>query len=245
MNLLKTPSFDLAVYAQGGPSSDKLALVLPGRLDTKDYAHMRSHVDFLASLGFYALSFDPPGTWESPGNISLYTTTNILKAVDEVIAVLGNKPTFLVGHSRGGSNAMLAGTKNPYVTRIAAIMSPAGPTTVELPKDGATVSLSERDLPPGTERTAKKHAFALPISYFEDQAQYTAVEALGTCNKPKLFCYGTEYPLVSRANVMQVYEAAAEPKMLHELHSGHDYRLQPEIIAEVNETIRQFLAEYP
>lgn len=102
--LIKTESFNLAVYQKGSPDSKKLALVLPGRLDTKDYPHMRSHVDFLASKGYLALSFDPPGSWESEGDISLYLTTNYLKAVKELINHFGNKPTLLIGHSRGGKH---------------------------------------------------------------------------------------------------------------------------------------------
>jgi len=44
MDLIKTKDFDLAMYAKGDSSSPKVALVLPGKLDTKDYHHMRSHV---------------------------------------------------------------------------------------------------------------------------------------------------------------------------------------------------------
>src|SRR3972149_11567035 len=123
MERIKTKNFELAVYEKGNEGAAKIALVLPGRLDTKDYVHMRSHVDFLAANGFFALSFDPPGTWESPGGIELYTTTNCLVAVDELIAYFGNKPTLLAGHSRGGTVAMLAGTKNPHVDRFISIFS--------------------------------------------------------------------------------------------------------------------------
>src|SRR3990167_9150866 len=118
--MIKTNSFTLATYQKGNPDSKKLALVLPGKLDTKDYAHMRSHVDFLANLGFFALSFDPPGTWESPGDISLYTTTNYLKAIDELIKHFGNKPTFIMGHSRGASISMMGASRNSKIMAYAA-----------------------------------------------------------------------------------------------------------------------------
>ena len=85
MELIKTKSFELAAYSKGLITSNKLAIVLPGRLDTKDYPNIQGHVEYLAKRGFYALSFDPPGTRESLGDISLYTTTNYVKAVNEVI----------------------------------------------------------------------------------------------------------------------------------------------------------------
>ena len=62
---IHTQSFNLATYIKGDTQSDKFALILPGLLDTKDYLHMTSHVDFLATKGYLALSFDPAGTWES------------------------------------------------------------------------------------------------------------------------------------------------------------------------------------
>ena len=113
--LVKTKNFKLAVYTKGNPNSAKLALVLPGRLDTKDYVHMRSHVNYMASKGYFALSFDPPGTWESPGDITLYTMTNYLKAINELIDHFDNKPTFVMGHSRGASMAILSGLRNFFI----------------------------------------------------------------------------------------------------------------------------------
>src|SRR3990167_8571891 len=126
MKFIKTKSFELAVYARGDEKASRVALVLPGRLDTKDYVHMTSHVDFLAKRGYHALSFDMPGTWESPGNIAEYTTTNYIKAVNELVDYLGNKPTLLLGHSRGGSVAILAGAVNKDVVGIIPIMATYG-----------------------------------------------------------------------------------------------------------------------
>lgn len=135
--LLTTPGFQLAAYIKGDSHSAKLAVVLPGRLDTKDYVHIRSHVDLLSDAGYLALSFDYPGIWESPGGISLYTTTNNLKAIDEIIAYFGDRPALLVGHSNGGTLGMLAGTVNPAVTHFIAVMSgTGGPTKVGMPEPG-------------------------------------------------------------------------------------------------------------
>ena len=245
MNIIKTASYELAIYAQGDPRSAKLAIVTPGRLDSKDYASMRGHVDYLAKRGYYALSFDPPGTWESPGDISLYTTTGTLQATNELIDHFGAKPTLLIGHSRGGANAMLVGVSNEHVTHFVAVLSHAGPTNVDLPKPGEAAVRSHRDLPPGTTRTVKQKDFALPVSYFEDQAKYDATSGLKTCTKPKLFFYGTEDVLVSEASVRQLYSLSAEPKMIQGLKTEHDYRLHPEIIEEVNKTIGEFLDTYP
>lgn len=234
--VIKTKSFDLAIYQRGDKDAEKLILCLPGRLDTKDYAHMRSHVDFFAGKGYLALSFDPPGTWESPGDISLYTTQNYLKAIDELIELYGNRPTVTLGHSRGGSMAMLAGINNPYVTHFVAVMSHYGPS--ERPDVSGDVRISYRDIPPGTEEAEEKKQFNLPMSYFDDLTSYAGLEI---CTKPKLFFLGKHDDMVLPEDVRESYELAAEPKQLYELDSGHDYRYRPEIIKEVEEVAAGFL----
>lgn len=239
--IISTKSFELAIYAKGDVASSKLALILPGRLDTKDYVHMRSLVDHLSQRGYYAVSFDPPGTWESPGDSELYTTTNYLIAINELITYFDNRKTVLIGHSRGGSMAMLAGVRNPYVTHFAAIMSHHGPTTTGTVLPGELPKISTRDLPPGTTRTKERKTFTLSADYFQDQLQYDVLEDLKTCVKPKLFVYGTKDELVSARHVKEMYRVAAEPKRLEVLETEHDYRLHPEVIEQVNQTVAEFL----
>jgi len=242
MKIVKTKSFELAVYEKGDLNSPKFAIVIPGRLDSKDYAHNTSLVDFLASRGYHALSFDPPGTWESPGDIELYTTTNCLQAVNELIELFGNKPTVLLGHSRGGTIAMLAGTKNPHVTHIVPIFSyygaPSDPEEERVENGKVT---SYRDLPPGTEKTKQQKMFALPLNYFKDGAQYDALPGLRTCTKPKLFFYGRQDVMNDPEDVKKSFQESAEPKFIYGVDSEHDYRLNPEIISEINTIIGQFL----
>src|SRR6188472_3031779 len=111
--IIKTKSFELGVYTAGDKDSLKLAILIPGRLDTKDYVNFVSHAKYLSGRGFFVVGFDPPGTWESPGTTDLVTTTNYIKAIDELIEYYGNKPTLLLGHSRGGAAATLASIDNP------------------------------------------------------------------------------------------------------------------------------------
>lgn len=245
MKIIKTKTFELAVYERGDLSSPKLAIVIPGRLDTKDYVHNTSLVDQLASRGYLALSFDPPGTWESPGDIELYTTTNYLKAVDELIEYFGNKPTLLAGHSEGGTIAMLAGPKNPHVTHFIPIFSyygaPSDPSEERI-VDGKVIS--HRDLPPGNMKTKEQKEFGLPLNYFEQGKQYHALTGLKNCAKPKLFFYGVKDDMNDPEDVKKAYEESVEPKMIHALNSDHDYRYHPEIIEEANHIIGKFLDRY-
>ena len=42
----------------------------------------------------------------------------------------------------------------------------------------------------------------------------------------------------------ELYDITSQPKELYELNSGHDYRLHPELIEEVNKVVDDFLRKY-
>jgi pimeloyl-ACP methyl ester carboxylesterase len=239
--IIKTKSFELAVLAKGDENAHKIAILIPGRLDTKDYANFVSHAEYLVACGFYAIAFDPPGTWESPGDISLYTTTNYLKAIDELIARFGSKPTLLLGHSRGGTAAILA-SGNPAVTGIVLVLSnysmPSPPDENAL---RAGFQISHRDLPPGDHETKEQKEFKLPLSYWEDAKQYDPLAVLRSCVKPKLMISSTRDEFSSPQKIQEIYDSVPEPKMLRMIDSAHDYRRHAESIETVNVAIGEFL----
>lgn len=248
MNLIKTKSFELASYTQGNESAQKLALVLPGRLDTKDYPHMKRHVEYLAGRGYLAFSFDPPGTWESPGDIGLYTMTNYLKVINELVEYFGNRPTFVFGHSRGGSMATLAALENRYVTHFVSAMGGysyapgvyAGYPNEEWKSKGYL--LEKRDLPNSSTNEVK--LFNLPYAFLEDSAQYDMLDGLRKCLKPKLFILGTKDTMVKPEVMKRSYDESASPKELFSLDSDHNYRFHPGLIDTVNKVAGKFLDKY-
>ena len=241
--VIKIPSFKLAIYAKGNPNAEKLALVLPGRLDTKDYVHMTSHVDYLAQQGFYAVSFDAPFSWESRGDIKNYTTTNYIKAVNELIEYFGNKPTLLVGHSRGGAVSILAGANNKNVIGIVPIMAtygaPSSPSGEDLE---AGVHTSFRDLPPGDKKTNEQKKFVLPLSYFEDGQKYNPAEVLKSFTGPKLLICASKDIFSTPARVKEVFDSLSGSKQFLELGTEHDYRYHPDMVEAVNTAIGKFIS---
>ncbi len=247
MSIIKTKSFNLAIYSRGHSSANKFALVLPGKLGTKDYPHMHSHVEYLAKKGFLALTFDPPGTWESPGDISLYTMTNYILAANELIELYGNKPTFIMGHSFGGAIALYVGLTNSSVTHFAQVMSGISYKTgghgekADKEWQATGYRLSTRDMPINTNKTRE---FRLPFSFEEDRINFDMTEQLKKATKPKLFILGKDDQLVKPSEVKSNYKLAAKPKELFELEYGHDYRRNEKMINLVNKAIGNFLEKY-
>lgn len=245
INRVKTKSFNLAVFARGNENAKKFALFIPGRLDTKDYANFISHVEYLAKHGFLAVAFDPPGTWGSSGKNEEYTTTNYMKSINELIEFFGNRPTLLVGHSRGASVAMLTSMFNSTIIGVVLIMANYGaPTPPNEQAKQRGFDISYRDLPPGTSKTDEQKKFLLPISYWEDGGRYNPLQALKKCTKPKLLIYGTNDEFTSPEEVKHIYENIPEPKMLIEIKSKHDYRYDSKAIERVNEAIGKFLQKF-
>lgn len=244
---IQTESFSLATISAGDENAEKFALVIPGRLDTKDYAHMQAHVEHLASLGYFAVSFDPPGTWESVWDMDLYSVTNYQKAIDEVIEYYGNRPTLIVGHSRGGAMAILAAARNEHITRLITVMSRATGQD-DIPEWRERGYIDEyRDIPPGRVRTPKddKIYIKFPYSFHADSMQYNVFETLTTLTKPKLMFSGKQDTTTPPKVIEAAYEQAAEPKQYYQVDFEHDYRLDQNIIDEVNQRIGGFLEVYP
>jgi pimeloyl-ACP methyl ester carboxylesterase len=237
---IRTKNFLLSVISAGSQDAKKLAIVLPGRLDTKDYPHMISHVELLAQLGFLALSFDPPGTWESDGPDELYSMSNYLVAINELIEHFGNKSTLLLGHSRGGSMAMLGATKNKNVIGFISIMSRATFRSGKIDEEWrlAGKKTFKRDMPSDSSKSRK---YVLPFSFVEDSEQYDMREGVKGLSIPKLFVAGKDDDTVPPSLVEEGYKAAGEPKEFVLLDSDHDYRHHPKIISEINDIISNFI----
>ncbi|HSX48523.1 MAG TPA: alpha/beta hydrolase [Candidatus Nanoarchaeia archaeon] len=242
---IKLTSFEVAANVEGDRNADRLALILPGQLDSKDYQHIRSHTNFLARKGFLSVSFDPAGTWESGDDLSIYTMTNYLKTINELIHYFGNRPTFTMGHSRGGTMAMAAGIGNPSVFSFAAVMSgysysPKVNPNYSDKKEWMELGYREslRDLPNDHNQS---RLFKLPYGFLEDTLKYDLTDGLKNCTKPKMFVYGNKDDQIRPEFVKQGFELSSDPKELNELESDHDYRWHPELITEVNDLVWGFL----
>ncbi len=244
MKLIKTKNFTIAANEAGDTDATKVAILMPGRLDTKDYANFVSHLDFFAKHGYYAIAIDAPGTWDSLGELENYTTTTYINAINELIDLLGNRPTLLLGHSRGGATAMLA-SDNPSVIGLALINAAYGkPSAPELEKIKNNTLQESRDIPPGNKRTKEQRKFSLPMKYFEDGAKHDPIQALKNFKGAKLLVYATKDKFVPSSRVKEIFDELSEPKIFLEIDCTHDYRLYPEAIKAVEESLEKLITKY-
>ena len=150
-------------------------------------------------------------------------------------------PTLLLGHSRGGATAMIA-SSNPYVCGLVCVNAAYGNPSPPDPReiiDGAL--LEKRDLPPGNVRTKEQIEFNLPLVYFKDGGKHNPAASLAAFKGPKLVIHATQDEFESLKRVREIYENLDEPKMFLEIDCQHDYRLYPEIMEQVNQSLAEFV----
>src|SRR3989344_8561901 len=111
-----------AVVHHPETQTEKLAILCPGYLDTKDYDHLVTLADALAERGYTAVRFDPTGTWESEGEISDYLTSQYIKDVKSVLDYMLKEGNFIhvlvCGHSRGGMVSLLYAARDPRISAV-------------------------------------------------------------------------------------------------------------------------------
>jgi pimeloyl-ACP methyl ester carboxylesterase len=242
MTTIELKNFKISTYRQGDDKAAKVALVLPGYLDSKDYTHMRSHVEFLATQGYFAMSIDPPGTWESDEDISKYSIPNYLAAISELIEYL-DRPTLLMGHSLGGFMASLIAPGNARVEGLVAMMCPhvymrdQNKASFERwQREG--VRVSQRDLP---QVAGQFRSFRVPYAFAASSVGYESLKGLETFTGPKLFIAGSHDTTITPEMMKELFDASAEPKQLAILNSDHDYRHDQHAIDQVNSLVGEFL----
>lgn len=223
--------------------TDKLAILCPGYLDTKDYDHIIGLADTLTNEGYTAVRFDPLGTWGSEGTIAEYTTSQYLKDIRSVIDYILQKEDFkyilLGGHSKGGMVSMLYAIQDARVSIVLAIMSPSTLIkTIDSEKlktwERAGIKVSRRNLPGSHE----EKEFHVPYSHQTDARQYNVLNDIQKLHKPLILVAGELDDVVPARDMQLIFDKANDPKKFLVVKGiGHDYRHNTEEIKKINETI--------
>ena len=230
-----------AVIHHPGMKTDKLAILCPGYLDTKDYASFITLANRLATYGYTVVRFDPTGTWDSEGDIAEYNNTQYLNDIKSVIEHMLSLQKYthilLGGHSRGGMMSILYSARDPRITSVVAIMPSSGRTMtskrIEDWKQNG-FSISHRDIPDKKETKE----FKVPYSHVEDREKYDVVGDVKNIHVPILFLAGELDDLVLPEDVKEIFNQANEPKKSIVIDGiGHDYRHDYSQIDKVNSAI--------
>jgi pimeloyl-ACP methyl ester carboxylesterase len=216
----------------------KLALLLPGYLESPDYRHLVVIDDSLTKLGYKVVRVDPCGLWQTR-DTSYYLTTNYISQVAGIIkSYLEQKPEdiILVGHSLGCLVALQVSAEIPQVTKVVCLSPPSS-----LDKsDHKWVNgyrTSKKDIPGNGEQFIE---FTIPYSFTEDRKQYSMIASFEGCQKPILTIMGEDDPSISELEpVLTKLNHLTFKKFAN---MGHDFRHSEEFCHQVADEIVNFVS---
>jgi pimeloyl-ACP methyl ester carboxylesterase len=217
----------------------KLALLLPGYLESPDYLHLKIIENRLKNLGYTTRRVDPCRLWET-GEVNDYNISNYLKQVDEIIESQTEKlsEVVLIGHSLGGSIAILTGTKNSRATKVVCINPAVSPGNSDSKWNENGIRLSKKDLP---NDPTKLREFIIPISFVEDRKKYSITQNLADLKQPLLVIIGSEDK--TKDEVLESLKTVSNPHVVIVESMGHDFRQSEELCNRVSGEIEKFLTK--
>jgi alpha-beta hydrolase superfamily lysophospholipase len=240
-----------AVIHSPSKQSETLVVVLPGYLDSKEYAHLVTLAEDLQNNGYAAVRFDVTGSWESGDNLLEYTTTRHVEDLKNVITFMLNrhafKNVFVGGHSRGGFISIICALQDERITGVFAVMSPYAllqrgneERMKRWEKEGSRTLFM--DIPGSTE----KKEFNMPYVQvnIEDAKKHNLLEEIHAFHKPLLLIAGEKDTLITPDHVRELYDKANEPKKFVVIEGvGHCYRVNESDIQKVNNEVLVWLDE--
>ncbi|MCB9813154.1 MAG: hypothetical protein H6772_01975 [Pseudomonadales bacterium] len=218
----------------------KVALLLPGYLDSPDYLHMISFEKRLRELGYTVEILDPCHLWET-GDTKNYLITNYIKQVKDRVNFYSKQnleEIILIGHSLGGFTAIVAGARISEVTRIISLCPPPDRIGPSLRWEKDKSRHSKRDLPNNSE---KFRFFDIPYAFVTDGMQYSAANEVKNIHKPIMIFIALDDKSIPPTDTERIVANAKNPHVVRQPDMGHDFRLSQDECDIVMSEIEKFL----
>lgn len=218
----------------------RLALLLPGYLDSPDYQHLMIFEKRLKELRYVVERLDPCHLWET-GDVNNYSITNFIRQIREIVEFYKKQEpqeVVLIGHSMGAFTAIIAGSRIEGVTKIVALCPPPDRYGSAKEWKGAGLRRSIRELPndPTQHRT-----FDVPYSYVEDGLQYSARDEVKNLHKPLMIFIALDDEVVPPRLTEEIIANANNPYVVRQKNMGHDFRYSVNECNIVMTEIEKFL----
>ena len=186
----------------------------------KDIKIAKSICDTLAKYNIATLRFDFTGLGESEGNfINTNFSTNIedLESASSFLSDHYFAPTLLIGHSLGGTAAIVGATKINSIKAITTINSPFRPShvTEHLTKENEDIVWSGK-----TNLNIMGKEIAIQKQFIDDLYSYNMEQILQQLDKALLIMHTVNDKVVNIKNAYDILNFAKNPKSIISLHES-------------------------
>lgn len=209
---------------------------------SKSYKIMR-HVATEIEMGGYAvLRFDFTGLGESGGDFAeTNITTNVgdLTAAAEFLLDQGLGPCLMVGHSLGGTAALLAAHDMPDIRAVAVIAAPA--TAAHVRRNFAKADV-EAALSTGRVRVEiAGRPFDLSAEFFRELERHDSLDHIESLNRPLLVIHPTADRIVGIEEGEKIFATAKQPRWFIALPGANHLLTKKEHATTAARIIVEFL----
>ena len=161
----------------------------------------------LAERGFAVLRFDFTGLGNSEGE---FATTTFHSMQDDLKSAIGfltqnyQPPSFIVGHSFGGTIALSVAQSSQDIKGIVTLASPFEPAHVLHHLDQSSISLLDNDMPSSFEVAGE--LFDIDPEFVHDVRAFNMKAVLAKLNKPALILNIENDDIVDEDNSRQIQQ---------------------------------------
>ena len=161
----------------------------------------------LAERGFAVLRFDFTGLGNSEGE---FATTTFRSMQDDLKSAIGfltknyQAPSFIVGHSFGGTIALSVAQSSQDIKGVVTLASPFDPAHVLHHLDQSSISLLDNDMPSSFEVAGE--LFDIDPEFVHDVRAFNMKAVLAKLNKPALILNIENDDVVDEDNSRQIQQ---------------------------------------
>ena len=189
----------------------------------------------LAKNGYGVLRFDFSGLGKSEGDFSSSTFSSTQDDLKSAITFLENNyqpPSFLMGHSLGGTTALSVAQDYDFIKGVVTVASPSEPSHV-LHHFGHALTLLEHNSPASFEVAGVY--FDIEPGFLEDVQAFDMQNILSGLKKPVLIFNIENDTMVNRTNALEIQAwVAGDTRLINVTGSDHllSDRKKTEVVAE-------------
>lgn len=191
---------------------------------SKDHHASRRISVELAHQGIATLRFDLTGLGESKGAFSQTSFTTNVEDIRAAVLYLKQNygtPKLIIGHSLGGTAALIAATQLPDIRGVVTLNSPYNPDHVAK----RVIAIKDEVMLNGeAEVLIEGRPFKIQKNFFEALENYNMATILPTLNAALLVMHAPGDSVVNIRNANQIFTAAPHPKSFISLE-GMDHLL--------------------